>query len=67
MWELSKFDVVTASIMRFTPHVVKSSFVDYGINSDGLILFEPWSVVVKIMLNEVQQIGYERNSCHISE
>ena len=57
MWELAKFHVVATGIMRGTPHVVEPNFVDFGINSDGLILFEPSSVIVKITLNGVTKFN----------
>ncbi|KAL4590944.1 hypothetical protein LXL04_003891 [Taraxacum kok-saghyz] len=49
MWDIAKFDVVTVEIMRVTPIPVKPKFVEY----DGLILKEPWSVVIKFTLNEL--------------
>ena len=57
MWELPKFDVVVSHIMRVTPRIVKPNFVNHGINSDGLILHEPWSVVIKINLNGVTKFN----------
>ena len=39
MWELGKFDVVVANLMKEKPHTVNTNFVDYGINSDGLYVF----------------------------
>ena len=57
MWELGKYDVVAANLMKEVPHTVNTNFVDYGINSDELIVFEPWAVIVKINLNGVEKFN----------
>ena len=57
MFEMGKYDVVVAGIMKMKPHVVEPTFVDYGINANGLIVFDPWGIVVKISLNGVENFS----------
>ena len=58
IFEMSKYDVVAAELMKRPPHEIKSIYVDYGINSDGLITKEPWGVVVKVSVGETPKHGH---------
>ncbi|KAL4572543.1 hypothetical protein LXL04_019323 [Taraxacum kok-saghyz] len=48
MFEMGKFYLVAAEIMKRIPKVVEPIYVDYGINADG-----PMGILVKITVNEV--------------
>ncbi|KAL4564661.1 hypothetical protein LXL04_028729 [Taraxacum kok-saghyz] len=58
MFEMGKYDLVAAELMKRVPVSVKPTYVDYGINSDGLITKDPWGVVVKITENDVVKYGH---------
>ena len=58
MFEMGKFDLVAAEIMKRQPKVVQPIYVDFGINSDGLITKDPWGIVVKITENDVVKYGH---------
>ena len=51
---MGKYDVIAAGLMKMKPHVVQPTFVEYGINADGLTVFDPWGVIVKNSLNGVE-------------
>ena len=58
MFEMGKYDLVAAELMKRVPVSVKSTYVDHGINSDGLITKDPWGVVVKVTENNVVKFGH---------
>ena len=58
MYEMGKFDLVAADIMKREAKTVDPIYVDFGINSDGLITKDPWGVVVKITVNGVIKFGH---------
>ena len=58
MFEMGKFVLVAAEIMKRQPKVVQPIYVDFGINSDGLITKDPWGIVVKITVNDVVKYGH---------
>ena len=58
LFEMGKYDLVAAEMMKRPPHQVSPIYVDYGINSDGLIRKEPWGIVVKVTVNDVVKFGH---------
>ena len=58
MFEMGKFDLVAAELMKRAPKKVEPIYVDYGINSDELITKDPWGTVVKITVNDVVKFGH---------
>ena len=58
IFEMPKYDVVAAEMMKRPPHEVKPIYVDYGINADGLITKEPWGIVVKLTVGETVKYGH---------
>ncbi|KAL4562111.1 hypothetical protein LXL04_034305 [Taraxacum kok-saghyz] len=58
MFEMGKFDLIASEIMKRDPKIVDPVYVDYGINSDGLITKDPWGIVVKITVNGVEKFGH---------
>ncbi|KAL4590096.1 hypothetical protein LXL04_003015 [Taraxacum kok-saghyz] len=58
MFEMGKFDIVAAEIMKTVPKTVVPVYCDYEINSDGLITKDPWGIVVKITENDVFKFGH---------
>ena len=58
MFEMGKFDLVAAEMMKRVPKVFVPIYYDYGINSDGLITKDPWGIVVKITENEIVKFGH---------
>ncbi|KAL4564663.1 hypothetical protein LXL04_028731 [Taraxacum kok-saghyz] len=42
MYEMGKYDVIAAGIMKKKPHEVDPIYADYGLNADGLITNDPW-------------------------
>ena len=58
IFEMARFDIVAADIMKVTPKKVEPKYCDYGPNSDGLITKDPWGVVVKVTLNNVVKFGH---------
>ena len=54
---MGKYDVVAAGLMKMKPHIVEPVFVDHGLNANGLILFEPWAFVLKIIINGVEKFS----------
>ena len=41
MYEMGKYDVVAAGIMKMKHHEVEPIYVNYGLNADGLITSDP--------------------------
>ena len=46
MYEMGKYDVFAARIMKKKPHELNPIYVDYGLNADGLITKDPWGIVL---------------------
>ena len=58
MFEMGKYDLVASDIMKKEPRIVDPIYVDFGLNTDGLITKDPWGVVLKITINGVIKFGY---------
>ena len=62
MYELGKFDLVAANLMKKISKKISKKvepiYCDYGINSDGLITKDPWGIVVKVTVNETVKFGH---------
>ena len=41
MYEMGKYDLIAAEVMKKVPNMVEPIYVDYGINADGLITKDP--------------------------
>ncbi|KAL4572567.1 hypothetical protein LXL04_019347 [Taraxacum kok-saghyz] len=55
---IPRFRSMNLWIMKKKPHEVNPIYVDYELNSDGLITKDPWGVVVKITTNGVVKFGH---------
>ena len=58
MFEMGKFDLVAAELMKRVPKTVEPIYCDFGINSDGLITNDPWGIVVKVTVNDIVKYGH---------
>ena len=58
MFEIRKFDLVAAELMKRVPKTVEPIYCDFGINADGLITKDPWGIVVKITVNDIVKFGH---------
>ena len=58
MYEMGKYDLIVAEIMKKVPNTVEPIYVDYGLNADGLITKDPWGIVVKITTNNIVKFGH---------
>ncbi|KAL4580016.1 hypothetical protein LXL04_016189 [Taraxacum kok-saghyz] len=58
MFEMARFNIVAADLMKKTPKKVEPTYVDHGLNSDGLVTKEPWGVVIKVTVNEIVKFGH---------
>jgi hypothetical protein len=58
MFEMGRFDIVAANLMKKTPKQVEPTYCDYGMNSDGLITKDPWGVAVKVTVNDSIKFGH---------
>ncbi|KAL4568005.1 hypothetical protein LXL04_023605 [Taraxacum kok-saghyz] len=58
LFEMGRFDIVAADLMKQIPKKVEPTYYDYGLNSDGLVTNDPWGVVIKVTVNDIVKFGH---------